>query len=176
MNATFDLDRFVTAQEPVMAQVRQELAAGQKRTHWMWFVFPQIAGLGYSAMARHYAIPSLDDARAYLQHPVLGPRLVELTELVNRVDGRSVQQIFGNPDDMKFHSSMTLFQETQPLFQEAQPLFHEAQPLFHEAQPFFQDNAQRGTEAFQAALDKYFAGSPDRLTLERLKLERLGRR
>ena len=122
MTDEFDLDRFVRAQEPVMAQVRQELSAGRKRSHWMWFVFPQLAGLGHSAMARRYAISSLAEARAYLEHPLLGPRLVGLTELVNRVEGRSIREIFGSPDDLKFHSSMTLFALARPdvsVFREA---------------------------------------------------------
>ena len=137
----FDLSRFVTAQDPVMAQVRDELRKGEKRSHWMWFVFPQIAGLGHSAMARHYAISSLAEAQAYLDHPVLGPRLIELTELVNRVSGRSIHQIFGSPDDIKFHSSMTLFA-----------------------------NAKPDAPAFNEALRKYFAGAPDAATAGKLGL------
>ena len=96
MTDPFNLDRFVTAQDPVLAQVRIELRAGAKRSHWMWFVFPQLAGLGRSDTARHYALASLDEARAYLAHPRLGPRLVECTSLVNAVKDRSVHQIFGN--------------------------------------------------------------------------------
>lgn len=109
MPEAFDLARFVTAQEPLMPQVLRELGAGEKRSHWMWFVFPQFAGLGHSPMAQRYAIRSLDEARAYLAHDVLGPRLKKCTALVNAVKGRSVHAIFGSPDDMKFHSSMTLF-------------------------------------------------------------------
>ena len=105
----FDLDRFVQAQDPVLAQVRRELGEGRKRSHWMWFVFPQLRGLGRSATARHYGIGSLAEARAYLAHPALGSRLVECTGLVNRIEGRSAHQIFGGLDDLKFHSSMTLF-------------------------------------------------------------------
>ena len=135
----FDLDRFVQAQDPVLAQVRQELRDGRKRSHWMWFVFPQLSGLGHSAMARHYAIASLAEAWAYLEHPLLGPRLVECGALVNAVEGRSINQILGSPDDLKFHSSMTLFNLAQP----------EA-PVFREA------------------LKKYFDGALDRLTAERL--------
>ncbi len=90
-------------------QVRAELSAGRKRTHWMWFVFPQIAGLGHSEMARHYAIQSRAEAQAYFEHPVLGARLVELTRILNGLHDLSAEQIFGYPDDMKFHSSMTLF-------------------------------------------------------------------
>ena len=139
MSDPFDLDRFVQAQDPVLAQVRLELGAGRKRTHWMWFVFPQIGGLGRSATARHYAIGSLAEARAYLAHPELGPRLVECTELVNRVDGRSIGEIFGSPDDLKFHSSMTLFALAQP-----------------------------GAPTFRHALDKHFGGVPDPLTTEQV--------
>jgi uncharacterized protein (DUF1810 family) len=135
----YDLDRFVTAQEPILAQVRQELEAGRKRSHWMWFVFPQLAGLGHSAMARQYAISSLAEAQAYLEHPVLGGRLIELTKLVNQVNGRSIHDIFGSPDDLKFHSSMTLF--TQACADE---------PVFREA------------------LDKYFGGVMDRGTVEKM--------
>ncbi|KAA2214224.1 DUF1810 domain-containing protein [Teichococcus oryzae] len=139
MENRFDLGRFVQAQDPVLPQVRRELAAGDKRSHWMWFVFPQIAGLGHSAMARRYAIASLAEARAYLEHPVLGPRLLECTELVNAVPGRTAHAIFGSPDDMKFHSSMT---------------------LFHRARP--------EEPAFAEALRRYFGGAEDAATLERL--------
>ena len=114
MAAPFDLDRFVLAQEPVIAQVRAELKAGRKATHWMWFVFPQLAGLGFSHRAQLYAIASLDEAKAYLAHPVLGRRLVECTDLVNAVEGLSAHDIFGSPDDLKFHSSMTLFSLADP--------------------------------------------------------------
>jgi uncharacterized protein (DUF1810 family) len=109
MQDGFDLGRFEAAQAPVIEQVLGELRAGQKRSHWMWFVFPQLAGLGHSPMAQRFAIRSLDEARAYLAHGVLGPRLVECTRLVNAVEGRSINAIFGSPDDMKFRSSMTLF-------------------------------------------------------------------
>jgi uncharacterized protein (DUF1810 family) len=108
------LDRFVRAQEPVVAAVRRELAAGRKATHWMWFVFPQLRGLGHSETARHYGIASLAEARAYLDHPVLGPRLVECVSLILAVEGRSARQIFGSPDDLKFRSSMTLFSMARP--------------------------------------------------------------
>jgi uncharacterized protein (DUF1810 family) len=112
----FDLDRFVQAQAPVIEAVRRELAAGRKRSHWMWFVFPQLAGLGRSATALHYGISGIGEARAYLAHPVLGKRLVECTGLVNQVEGRSAAEIFGYPDDLKFRSCMTLFAaiETAP--------------------------------------------------------------
>ena len=103
------LQRFVVAQEPIYQQVVDELRAGRKRTHWMWFIFPQIAGLGHSATARHFAISSIEEARAYLQHPVLGRRLFECTALVNAAAPDSAHAIFGSPDDLKFRSSMTLF-------------------------------------------------------------------
>jgi uncharacterized protein (DUF1810 family) len=135
----FDLDRFVRAQEPVMDEVRAELKAGRKATHWMWFVFPQLAGLGSSHYAQLYAISSLDQAKAYLAHPVLGPRLVECTDLVNAAEGRTAHDIFGSPDDMKFHSSMTLFAL-----------------------------AGLDEPAFGAALVKYFDGKRDSRTLDLL--------
>ncbi len=138
----FSLERFVRAQDDggTYDQALAELRAGRKRSHWMWFVFPQIAGLGRSATAQAYAIADLAEARAYLTHPVLGPRLVECTGLVNKVEGRSVHQIFGSPDDLKFHSSMTLFAAADP----------EA-PVFREA------------------LGKHFGGALDALTVEKLR-------
>ena len=132
------LERFLDAQETVIAQVRHELAAGRKRTHWMWFVFPQIQGLGRSFTAQTYAISGIEEARAYLQHPQLGARLRECTQLVNKVENRTVYEIFGSPDDLKFHSSVTLFAEVG------------------------------GTPEFRAALEKYFGGQPDPATLEKL--------
>jgi len=122
----FDLERFVAAQAPTIDAVRDELRAGAKRSHWMWFVFPQIAGLGSSAMAQRYAIASLDEARAYLAHPVLGARLRECTELVLGVEGRDAHAIFGSPDDLKFRSSMTLFAavSSQPEFAAALGQFY----------------------------------------------------
>jgi uncharacterized protein (DUF1810 family) len=110
----FELQRFVAAQDPVIEQVLRELGAGAKRSHWMWFIFPQLVGLGSSPMAQHYAISGLAEARAYLAHPVLGPRLMQCTRLVNAVSGRTIAQIFGSPDDLKFHSSMTLFHRAKP--------------------------------------------------------------
>jgi uncharacterized protein (DUF1810 family) len=139
MDDPHDLQRFVAAQAPVIDRVRGELANGRKRSHWMWFIFPQIAGLGFSPMAQRYAIRSLDEARAYLAHPVLGPRLEDCTRLVLAVRGSSASDIFGWPDDMKFHSSMTLFAEAAP------------------------DNA-----VFAEALSKYFDEEPDAETLKRL--------
>ena len=139
MNDPYNLRRFVEAQGPIYAQVCAELRAGDKQSHWMWFVFPQIAGLGSSAMARKFAISSRQEAIAYLAHPVLGARLRECTQLVNAVEGRSVHQIFGHPDDLKFHSSMTLFAHASP-----------------------------GDPIFQQALKKYFNSEPDPATLSRL--------
>ena len=104
----FDLERFVTAQAPIFSAVLDELKAGQKRSHWMWFIFPQLRGLGRSPTAEFYGISSLKEARAYLAHPVLGPRLILCTETVLAVEGRSLQAIFGSPDDLKFCSSMTV--------------------------------------------------------------------
>ena len=106
---TYDLERFVTAQAPVYAEVLDELRRGAKASHWMWFVFPQLRGLGRSETARHFGLASLDEARAYLAHPVLGPRLRECTALVNAVEGRTLAQIFGALDAQKFGSCVTLF-------------------------------------------------------------------
>jgi uncharacterized protein (DUF1810 family) len=139
MTESFDLDRFVKAQEPIMADVRRELGAGQKRSHWMWFVFPQMAGLGQSPTARHYALASLAEATAYAAHPVLGPRLAEVTDLVLRIKGKSVREIFGSPDDLKFHSSMTLFAVAAP-----------------------------DVAAYHEALTTYFKGVPDQQTADLL--------
>jgi uncharacterized protein (DUF1810 family) len=105
----YDLQRFVAAQEPVFSTALAELRAGRKRTHWMWFIFPQLRGLGRSPTATYYGILSLDEARAYLAHPVLGPRLDLCTSAVLGVEGRTLHEIFGSPDDMKFYSSMSLF-------------------------------------------------------------------
>jgi uncharacterized protein (DUF1810 family) len=117
----YDLKRFVDAQKKVYANVLVELKAGTKRSHWMWFIFPQIAGLGFSAMAQRFAIASREEAIAYLAHPVLGPRLLECTRLVLDVKGRSIHDILGSPDDLKFRSSMTLFGvvSQDPLFSRA---------------------------------------------------------
>jgi uncharacterized protein (DUF1810 family) len=109
-----DLQRFVDAQEPVYRRVCAELAAGAKTSHWMWFVFPQLKGLGRSAIAEHFGIASREEALAYLQHPLLGPRLRQCTRLVLQVEGRTLSQIFGSPDDLKFRSSMTLFAAVAP--------------------------------------------------------------
>jgi uncharacterized protein (DUF1810 family) len=109
MAGQFDLQHFVDAQQPVYEQVLAELRAGRKRSHWMWFIFPQIKGLGHSAMAQKFAISSLAEAHAYLNHVLLGARLRECSRLVAAVDGCSIEEIFGYPDNLKFHSSMTLF-------------------------------------------------------------------
>jgi len=142
MNAdqtAFNLERFVTAQEPVYRAVVDELRQGHKRTHWMWFVFPQIAGLGHSAMAQQYAIASADEAAAYLAHPVLGARLRECAGLVAAHADVPIETIFHAPDDLKFHSSMTLFADVAP------------------------DEA-----LFQTCLDTFFDGQSDEATLARL--------
>jgi uncharacterized protein (DUF1810 family) len=135
----YHLQRFINAQNPVYEQVCAELRAGRKRTHWMWFIFPQLKGLGRSETAIEFAIQSRQEAEAYLNHPVLGPRLRTCTELVTLVEGRSIEQIFGYPDDLKFHSSMTLFA-----------------------------SATSDNQIFKDALEKYFAGELDPLTIERL--------
>jgi uncharacterized protein (DUF1810 family) len=135
----FGLRRFVDAQRPIYESVRAELRAGRKRGHWMWFIFPQIAGLGSSAMAQRYAIASLDEAVAYLDHPVLGPRLREVSRLVAAIPDRSIGEIFAHPDDVKLRSSMTLFARAAP-----------------------------GDLVFTACLLRYFGGEPDPETLARL--------
>jgi|SRR5580704_7718166 uncharacterized protein (DUF1810 family) len=135
----YDLQRFIDAQNPVFEKVRAELGAGQKQGHWMWFVFPQLRGLGSSQVAVHFGISSRQEAEAYLKHPVLGARLRECTRIVNLVQGRSINEIFGYPDDLKFGSSMTLFASATP------------------------DN-----QVFKDALENYFAGELDRLTIEKL--------
>ena len=121
MTDLFDLERCVRAQDPVYRNVQGELARGRKQTHWMWFVFPQVAGRGSSAMSQRYAIGSRAEAKAYLAHSLLGPRLIECTRLVLAVQGRSINAILGAPDDAKFRSSMTLFGavSNEPVFGEA---------------------------------------------------------
>jgi uncharacterized protein (DUF1810 family) len=109
-----DLERFVTAQKDVYDDALAEIRAGRKRSHWMWFVFPQIAGLGHSATAQFYAIRDLAESRAYLRHPVLGPRLIECAQALLALTGKSAQEIFGYPDDVKLRSSMTLFELADP--------------------------------------------------------------
>jgi uncharacterized protein (DUF1810 family) len=121
MTDPFDLDRFVRAQNPVFRAVQGELSRGRKQSHWMWFIFPQVAGLGLSAMSQHYAIASRAEAKAYLAHPILGPRLIECTRLALAVECRTINAILGAPDDAKFRSSMTLFGAVsdEPIFDEA---------------------------------------------------------
>jgi uncharacterized protein (DUF1810 family) len=122
MDDPFDLQRFVSAQAGVYDQALAELRRGRKQSHWMWFVFPQLKGLGISATAQHYGIASLAEAEAYLAHPVLGPRLRDCAAAALAVEGRSAHDIFGSPDDLKFRSSMTLFQAAAP----DEPLFAQA--------------------------------------------------
>lgn len=137
----FNLQRFVDAQAGVHETALAELRRGRKASHWMWFVFPQVAGLGSSAMAQAYAIGSLDEARAYLAHPTLGPRLkAAVAATLAAAPGRSAHEIFGSPDDLKFRSSLTLFAQAAP--EEA---------------------------AFRQALERFFGGEPDPRTLERLR-------
>jgi uncharacterized protein (DUF1810 family) len=130
MNDPFDLQRFVDAQSAVYRQVCAELVAGRKMSHWMWFVFPQLKGLGRSATAQHYGIGSQAEAQVYWAHPILGARLKQCTALVLAVDGRSAHEIFGSPDDLKFHSCMTLFAHatSEPLFARALAKFFEGRP------------------------------------------------
>jgi uncharacterized protein (DUF1810 family) len=135
----YKLQRFLDAQDPVYAKVCSELRAGRKQSHWMWFIFPQIQGLGYSPIARKFAIASLKEAKAYLDHAILGARLRECCRLVSQVEGRSVEEIFGYPDDLKFRSSMTLFA-----------------------------HAAQDKQIFKDALEKYFNGEEDPATVERL--------
>lgn len=125
-----DLARFVEAQAPVYAAVVAELGAGRKQSHWMWFVFPQLRGLGSSPTARRYAIASLAEARAYLAHPVLGDRLRDCTRRVLDVHDRTAREIFGEPDDMKFRSCLTLFDQAsgEAVFQQARARFFEGRP------------------------------------------------
>ena len=136
----YDLNRFLIAQKGVYEKALAELRAGQKRTHWMWYIFPQIDGLGHSPAARHYSIKGMEEARLYLEHPVLGKRLLECTEAVVALRGGSLSEIFGYPDDMKFKSSMTLFEKA----------------------------AGEGS-VFSAALDRYCRGERDAATLRLLE-------
>lgn len=139
MNDPYDLERFVQAQQSTYTRARDELVRGRKTTHWMWFVFPQLAGLGHSATSKKYAIASLEEARAYLAHPVLGARLRECTRIVNAIDDKSIRDVFGSPDDLKFRSSMTLFAHAAP-----------------------------DDDVFQTAIDQHFESHHDPLTLARL--------
>ena len=135
----YDLQRFLDAQEGEYELACNELRAGQKRSHWMWFIFPQIQGLGHSATAQHFAISGREEALAYLNHPVLGTRLRECTQLVDAIEGRTAEQIFGYPDYLKFRSSMTLF-----------------------------SLVGSDRQVFLDALAKYFDAEPDKLTVARL--------
>ena len=135
----FDLERFIVAQEPLYSTALGELRRGRKQSHWMWFIFPQIAGLGSSAMARHYAIGSLDEARAYLAHPLLGPRLAECTLALLSHRGQSASAILGPVDAMKLQSSMTLFRR-----------------------------ASSGVPLFRDCLAEFFSGDEDQATLRLL--------
>lgn len=137
----FDLERFVTAQAPVYDTVREELVAGRKGSHWMWFVFPQLRALGRSPTARLFGLEGLDEAAAYWQHPMLGSRLRECAQLVLAVRGRSVHQIFGSPDDLKLLSCLTLFAEVEQA---------------------------KGDGVFDRAIRQYYGGQPDQATLELL--------
>ena len=137
MSDDYNLRRFLDAQEGIYDTVLNELRAGRKASHWIWFIFPQIAGLGHSAMAQQFAIGSLDEAKAYLRHPVLGRRLRECTQIVLNVNGRSAEEIFPYPDNLKFRSCMTLFL-----------------------------TAATDNTIFKDALHKYFDGKPDQLTLD----------
>lgn len=139
MTQQCDLQRFVNAQSPVYDTVRAELQAGRKRSHWMWYIFPQLAGLGRSETARHYALSGLEEAQAYLAHPLLGQRLEECCKILAGIEGRTASAIFGYPDDLKLHSSLTLFAQAAP-----------DQPLFG------------------ACLEKYFSGQRDAATLQLL--------
>ena len=136
----FHLDRFVAAQADHYAAVVAELGAGQKRTHWIWFVFPQYDGLGFSSTAKYYAIKSLDEARAYLAHPLLGARLIECAEAVVGLPGRTLSEIFDYPDDLKFRSSMTLFEQAAAAY-----------------------------SPFSVALDRCCGGERDQVTLKLLR-------
>jgi uncharacterized protein (DUF1810 family) len=137
---THDLQRFVEAQDPVYESVLEELRAGYKYGHWMWYIFPQIQGLGWSMMSKRYAISSKNEAEAYLEHPILGPRLRQCAQLVMNAEGHTIEEIFGYPDDLKFRSCMTLFAEVAG-----------------------------DADIFRAALRKYFDGELDPLTLDILK-------
>lgn len=130
MPGNFNLERFLTVQDPMIAQVMQELGAGKKRGYWMWYIFPQLAGLGQNLISAQYAISSIAEARAYLTHRVLGKRLIDCTRMVNKTDSRSALAVFGSPDDIKFHSSMTLFDRVHPGF-----VFREAMDIFFHAKP-----------------------------------------
>lgn len=140
MKDSDSLFRFLDAQSNSYEQALSEIKSGRKRSHWMWFIFPQLQGLGYSETARFYAIKDLQEARLYLQHPVLGPRLIEISKALLALEGKTANQVLGNPDDLKLRSSMTLFASVPG-----------ADPVF------------------QAVLDKYYRGEADEKTLQLLK-------
>ena len=145
MNDPYDLQRFVDAQQPVFESAKRELRDGRKQSHWMWFIFPQIRGLGHSAMARKFALSSPEEAKAYLNHSVLGSRLRECSGIVAHLQERSIEDVFGYPDTLKFRSSMTLFA--------------------HVAQAIQGVQSGNGDEVFDECLRRYFKGEPDPLTL-----------
>ncbi|WP_063914042.1 DUF1810 domain-containing protein [Pseudomonas sp. p21] len=131
MHTNFDLERFVEAQNRVYDQVMQELQAGRKRSHWMWYVFPQLDGLGHSAMAERYALAGIDEARAYLAHPLLGPRLEACVTALLQHGDKSAREILGSPDHLKLRSCLTLFARAapdNPLFQFALVQFYDGEP------------------------------------------------
>jgi len=138
------LERFVSAQAAAFPQVLEELQAGEKRSHWIWFIFPQMKGLGHSSQSEYYGIGSLEEAAAYLRHPVLGPRLRQCTQLVTLVEGRTLREILGSPDDLKFRSSMTLFARAA-------------------------EEAALDSTDFNDAMKKYFNGEGDPLTAALLR-------
>jgi uncharacterized protein (DUF1810 family) len=138
----YDLDRFIRAQEDEYDQALAEISAGRKRSHWMWYIFPQLDGLAFSSTSKYYAIKGLEEARAYLAHPVLGPRLVACAEAALAVEGRSATAIFGSPDDLKLRSSATLF-----------------------------SRVSKPGSVFHRLLDKYYRGQPDERTLRLLGVE-----
>ncbi|WP_444943154.1 DUF1810 domain-containing protein [Microbulbifer sp. ZKSA006] len=141
MAQSFHLERFVTAQEGSYERALSELHGGHKHSHWMWYIFPQVSGLGHSATSEHFAIKTLDEARAYLEHPLLGPRLKACCEVLLQLKGDSAYQIFGSPDDMKLKSSMTLFSIADP-----------------------------SNKLFAQVLEKYYEGKKDLRTFEILKV------
>jgi uncharacterized protein (DUF1810 family) len=141
-NDPYDLNRFLEAQQDDFAQALAEITSGRKRTHWMWYIFPQIDGLAFSSTSKHYSIKSIDEAKAYLVHPILGPRLQQCVEAALRCHGRSATAIFGTPDDLKLRSCATLFAAVSP-----------------------------PDSAFERLLQKFFDGEPDRKTLGLLGLD-----
>jgi uncharacterized protein (DUF1810 family) len=141
MKTEADLDRFLNAQRDDYERALAEIKRGRKQSHWMWYIFPQLAGLGFSSTAKFYGIRNLSEASSYLAHPVLGPRLVEISAAMLQVEDKTANQILGSPDDLKLRSCMTLFSQVQP-----------TNPIF------------------QAVLDKYYSGEPDEKTLALVKM------